>query len=286
MGNVADSKRGPANSAWVEAFRTPGSTEETPAGSAVTDATGDYRLQGLCPGSYRLVARALEDDRVAVASSVKLLPGRTERVRLSLDRGASMRATVKFGGTPVGSFGVLVTGPEMRTRYVEALDGAFRETSLLPGGYSTTVEASQGYGASRTDLSPGEAREVSVDLTPWSVVAGKVIDERGAAIPDLPVQIAFSVGDGPSKAEMGWPRAERFRATKTDGTGRFTIDRTIAREGRLTFGPPGSEEIVLSVSGIVTSSAPAQTFPSVGITIVPKPGQTLDAGTVIIENRE
>jgi hypothetical protein len=85
---------------------------------------------------------------------------------------------------------------------------------------------------------------------------------------------------------MGWPSAERFRATKTDSTGHFTIDRTIAREGLLSFGPPGSEEIVLSMSGIVATSTPPQTFPRVAVTIVPKPGQTLDEGTVIIENRK
>jgi len=280
MGKLLDRSGSPKPGAWVAAF-APSGSPTSPADAAMTGPSGSYRLNHLCPGRYQLVARALDDGTVAVSSSPLDLTARgMEDVPLQLDQPASVQGTVKgAGGALIKSFSLLVSGPELWAHHVTNADGAFSEPWLAPGTYDVIVEAPEGYQIDTVAVQPGEKGQIPFEIVPWSSVIGTVTDERGAPVAGLQVQVLFEPAGGEDKRREAWPTSERFRATRTDASGRFAFERVIARRGRLTFGASGAERFVISVAN---RALPAQPYPRIGVNATPAQGATLDLGAVVV----
>jgi hypothetical protein len=148
------------------------------------------------------------------------------------------------------------------------------------------VETEQGYSRQTFDLKPGRTADAVFELTPWSAITGRLTNQTGAPIPDLPVQIAFDSTNGPAGAkEDAWPGGDRFRAEYTDADGRFSIDRLPARKVRLTVGAPGRESFLARVSGGAAGLS-TQSFPRLSVHPTPKVGETLDLGTLVVDVKE
>jgi len=284
MGKLVDKSGAPKAGAFVAAFADNRSSGARSAGSAITNAAGKYRIGQLCQGRYRLIAHALDGEWVAISTLVEVKAGETEEVPLQLGDPAAVRGAPKAGNSPVKSFGLLLEGSTDRARRFGSPDGEFVEPLLIPGTYAAIVEADEGYGVRSLELRPGETDLGAWQLVPWSAIVGRVTNEIGQPVPDLPVQIWFDWGST-SEIPDRWPGPGRFRTVRTDAAGHFSVDRVPARQVRLTVGDPGREHLVVRVSGATGEKAAAERFPRLGVHVTPKRGENLDMGTVVVELR-
>jgi len=284
MGTVTDGAATPTSHVWVEAVESARAGSLSRPGT-FTGPTGHFQLSGVCPGIHRVVARSLIGAEAASSLPVTVAPQKTEHVAITLEKLCSLEGRVRARGASVTRFEVILEGPQHTTAKLEDPEGHFAETLLLPGEYTLIVRADEGYAAQTVLLAPNKATEVALDLTAWSQIAGRLTDEAGAPLSGQPVQITFGLEGSSPKAEAGWPSKERHRSTRSDLDGRFTFDAIMARQGRITIGLPGAEELMARASKVPGVLA-TQTFPRVGLLVTPKPGEPLQLGSITLERKK
>jgi protocatechuate 3,4-dioxygenase beta subunit len=191
-GRVVDSTGQPIEGATVDT---------TDGARAMTDAAGEFRLEELEPGAYRLDARA--DDFVSAG------PEAVRRVEVVLsddsDAGVAglelvLRRPAKVSGRIVAS-GRAVSDANISIYYLSAdgldgrldpfvtdgvaksgADGSFALDKVAPGRLRLLIEAKEHALAESRELylEPGETLEdLVIDLAPSATVYGEVVDTAG-----------------------------------------------------------------------------------------------------------
>lgn len=181
-------------------------------GSAVTAADGSFRIDGLVPGAFRLVAvrgdgggwrefagnTSTRDGVEAGSSGVVLrFKGAVLLGRLVNAEGAGLaRRTVSARMRDAPS---TLTEPNLDVQgWAETdADGRFAFLQLLPGVYDVTL-----HGAAYVRGGEGVATggpEIVLEVPEGAAIAGRVLDESGAPIPDVRVvaRRAGTYEDGP-----------------------------------------------------------------------------------------
>ena len=169
--------------------------------AVLTDATGAYRLPGVDTG-LRAVEALWKDDFAARKDAIRVQRGAEAAVALRLARAATITGSVvdettrkPVAGVRVGasSGGFFFGGRRQRRERSARTDakGTFRLTGLAPRAYTVSAER-EGYltssirGVTGGLATPGTA---SLALAKAASIAGKVVDEKGAAMPGARVRI-------------------------------------------------------------------------------------------------
>ena len=230
---------------------------------------GAFRFDDLDPGEYALCAFGT-DLAGRYESGVVVASGAEARRDLELRRGARVLGTlVAPPGLEVPDLGEaeleLTTRDKDLPRVLsEALaraavpdaDGAFELEGLPAGAYRLTVTTPWGSRLTRgVDVTAtGEDVELEVEVTPPAGLGGRVVDADGDPVPGVLV-IAQRKGarldlDGP------WDEAAAEAGARTDGDGRFLLERVPAEQPIQVVVPPAPD--VLPTWSTALSLAPGE----------------------------
>jgi len=181
---------------------------DAPVAAARTGADGSFELAGLNAGAYRVkVTGAGIFDATARLVDV---PG--DALRLVATRKADLRGRVVDAGTPRAGVEVVarsVDGADRR-RARTGPDGAFG-FSAVPAGRYRVYAALGDRGTRAREVELPSATALVLELAPAFVVAGRVVDGKGAPLVADVVLVADDEG-------------EPARRARSDGDGRFRID--------------------------------------------------------------
>ncbi len=204
-----------------------------------SDGAGRFTLEGLSPGTYRLLARKGEWINWFYADSEELAdlqPPRVEvRIRvypdpvtLTLVRGVTVSGQVRnrLSGAPVEGAALRLLGGAISAPYADARsdrEGRYRMAGLYPGRFSLLVTA-QGYAhvAPWGDLRAnshfarfvvsGQEDVAGVDfaLDPQQTIAGRVFDEQGQGVEGVPMAVQFeeAARNAPDRRSYSGARGE------------------------------------------------------------------------------
>jgi Carboxypeptidase regulatory-like domain len=227
-GSVVDRRDHPVPEARVLAFAA-GGDGGAPFETS-TDLTGHFRIAHLPPGPYRLLIDAAgfpTTEKAAVSA-----PSDDAVVRVD-GEGRSIVGRVTRGGAPAPQTRVLLApdagGPMRET--VSRASGGFALGGLGAGRYALRAVATDAAsvtarGIEATD-SPG-AREIQLEIAAVRSVAGRVVDDTGAALAAVPVRIETdkgAPGDDPLPTLVQSDRAGRFSTPVSPGAYRLTASR-------------------------------------------------------------
>lgn len=224
----------------------------------MTDATGRFVVTGLRRGVYDLFVESPALDASARADAVDA----GDDVALRMDARGSLRGSVPLaGGEPCH---VIVVGRVRRTLQTRGAQCPFRLSRLEPGSYRLMVWTDAGVGDVRVAVPSGGEAEAEVALAPWASVRGAVVD--AATGKPIPGRVVIALNLDGVDADRFASRVAVRGMPRTDGRGAFTAEE-------LT---PG--DVVVAVAGANLEEEPAwrQTFEVA-------PGQTLDLGTIEVE---
>ena len=183
-------------------------------GPSTTDGAGAFRIGGLPPAGYLLVARqgplvGRARTRVALASAAAV-----DGVEIRVSAGAVLTGTVRSQrGTPVAGAEIQIWAPDPAVAWIAARRGQsdprgqYRLEGLVPGIQQVRA-GSDGYGTQEAELNvSGEATTFDFVLPEASVVSALVLEASGAPARGAEVQ-ASTGGD----QEQGLTGADgRFR---------------------------------------------------------------------------
>ena len=190
---------------------------------ATTGDGGVAAIAGVPPGSYQLVARAPGFARASTWISVGAEGARHRR--LELVAGAPVSGVViDPEGAPVAGARVVWSGvsdwtmsaSDRHDAAVTGADGRFRIDALPAGSFRFT--------ARHPDFAPGHSQSIALDgseragveirLPRGAVLAGRVIDSAGAAVPFARVRV---------RERVAGFQIDRPRQTTADDRGRFEM---------------------------------------------------------------
>ena len=228
-GSVVDRRDRPVPEARILAFPLAG--EGGAPLETATDLEGRFRFARLPPGPYRLLVEAAgfptaEKTPVAV-------PGEDAAVRVD-GEGRSIVGRVNAGGAPVAGARVLLApdgGGPLRESATRA-GGGFAFGGLGAGRYA--VRAVRGDSASapqrgvEASESPAAAAAVVLELAPGRAVTGRVIDDAGSALAEVPVRIETDTGapgEDPLPAMVRSDRDGNFASLVFPGSYRLSASR-------------------------------------------------------------
>lgn len=156
------------------------------------------RIAGLPSGKYLL--EKFHPERVPVSKEVELVEGRVTRLSLRLDRGLSLSGTVvDHEGRPVAQAIVTLSG--RRETILSTEDGRFSWTGLVAGPAELHVSRQNGQNTSLSLTLP--SKDVVVRLDAVARARGRVVDERGAVIPEFDVNgLTIKAADGRFDVEI------------------------------------------------------------------------------------
>lgn len=223
-GRLTDALGRPAEEAYVLAHPAAPEPRNKPLRhSASADETGQYHLEDLPPGSYRLEARltlgsqpvvrelTLQEGEEALADFV--LPEALGRVEGSVQRAS--------GGPPIHPVVVEAALGGSGTTGADVDDTGHFTLELLPGSYTLTAMYSDthepGPGV-RVTVEAGKDSRVSLTVPDTlTETSGVVLNARGEPVPDASVHL----DDG-----------ETLYASATDAGGRFTLRTSLDSAGK------------------------------------------------------
>ncbi len=238
-GIVEDSAGTPLSGASVTAH-----ARASRDGSVVrTAADGTFKLDGLEPGSWRLVA-----ERAGSAPATKIAHAGDTGVRLRLAYGGRIEGRVRDrrSGLPVAPFTVIVQSITVRTASIVDPDGRYALDDLAAGTAVLSVVA-PGYAPSSEVRVPVPAPDaapaiVDFELAPGGRLSG-VVFSRGSRAPVAGATV--EVEGMPTSA--GVP--VRMEAV-SGADGRFELAGISERAMSLFASAPGHHARVLSVPGV------------------------------------
>jgi hypothetical protein len=247
-GVVLDDGGDPAAQMWVGAARQEfrdGRRRMVGGVTTVTNDIGEFRLAGLAPGDYYVVAKERDmrvsdtaDDRIGFettfhpgtatatdAQPVRLALGQ-EVVNLNLTMIAARTSTI--AGRVVDTTGAAVT--PMRVSVAETYaspvtggnivgggmtgaDGAFKIFGVRPGRWILFATRGDNNAESPVEIGAGETRDLTLVLGPGGTLAGRVVDDAGAPLAaDALREIELRLVIAPETAMRGYnatrPRAD------------------------------------------------------------------------------
>lgn len=178
--------------------------ERTPS-SSTTRTDGTFVVEHVVPGAYtvEVAGAATHEERHVTVVAVDV-----EGLVIEVARGARITGRVLHGGKPVAGALVRVEGgPD--AGHSDA-DGRFTIPYVPAGDHQLYAESLRDGAFTRTalfTLVPGEDKDVDLELDLEGSIAGVVVDERGAPVPDVFVKCSLIGGD-----DMG------MATTATDGS--------------------------------------------------------------------
>ena len=174
-------------------------------GEVLTGADGSFRLSGLQPGRYRVLARAAVMEPSAsvpvfwkaVSAAV---PGDTLDLALVLDAGLSVTGTTRDeGAAPLAGVAILAR-PSLEEARVDDLvvgtskaDGSFALTGLAPGAWELDVSL-EGYARLEKRLVLPSSVPLELVLLRGAIVSGFVQDEEHVLLPGASVSAQGASG--------------------------------------------------------------------------------------------
>ncbi|MBK9033581.1 MAG: carboxypeptidase regulatory-like domain-containing protein [Myxococcales bacterium] len=209
-----------------------------PSRQATTDTDGSFAFDKLVGRPYTLVARA--PGGVGGPTTAKLT-ATSDPVVLHLRPAGSVKVTVvEKKDAPVAGATVELRGLDQQTMQTGA-DGVATFPVVAAGGYEV-VAAAPGFAPSRQFTRIAAVpEELTLALVAGAAVAGRVVDDTGAAVAGA--RVAYS-----GASDWSVQADERKDGVVTDATGRFTFAalpagsfRFVARHERFA---PGTSAIV------------------------------------------
>ncbi len=194
---------------------------------AITDRDGKFTIPAVASGTHRLSA---VDGVHAPATSepVTVGDGAVTGVTITMTAGGTLSGRVAdTAGKPVPYATVQVGGAGRAMWMVAARrvtcddQGAFEIRGIPRGKLSVRAESDQA--ASRiieVDLTERGRQEVKLVLEVAGVIAGKVIDDKGAAVAEIQVTARPELDDGEGFSGLA---LAGMTSAMTDGAGEFTI---------------------------------------------------------------
>ena len=314
-GKVVDEKNEPAASVRVSARRYSylgGKKELLDAGSATSNDLGEYRIYGLAPGRYYLVAAHADDDYAASLdrSAIPALesyvptyyPGAADpdaAVPLEVGAGVQLRGTnltlakartFRVRGRVAGQHNVNLrffprgesAWASMSMGHMADAQGAFEIRNVEPGGYTLLATAwidGKTYSA-RQDVDVGEDNVDNLALTvePGIEIKGRV-ETEGQATPDLN-SVVVSLRD-----ETG-----EFSAGSRVSNDAFTFDSVALASYRIgvLLLPDGYwvKSVKMGEQEVKESGIDLTRGPAGPITVTIAPKAWLISGTVLNEKQQ
>jgi hypothetical protein len=227
--------------------------------TAGTDPWGRYRLDGLAPGHWIVMARKEDTGQRARGEVAVVEGGGPYRLDLDLGGGLTLVGSVDLDGEPLrnGSIGVLGIDVAVSTAAQLRPDGTFRIGGLEPGTYDLLVH----FGGSpphRHRLVLTGDDEVHIALVSASVT-GSVSDAAGEPVPAARVMLMSLDGLGgqtPAAMEISDPDGRFAFPRLPPGSYRLTAVAAERGQGQATVALEGGDqrevEIYLEAGGTLT----------------------------------
>lgn len=247
-GTVTDTDGNPLSGVTVTLVPEGGGPERT----AVTDSEGSYVFDQVDPGEYTWDIVEPDGYTTDVAPASLTVPEGTEEPITDQDfvlqPDASLSGQVTAGGSPVGNVTVTITGPDgFENSTVTDAEGNYQFDLLPPGDYTVTVEPPEGYevdgpGSLDETITDEDVTDVDFALFRPGALGGKVLDDEGAPVSDVTIEIT-----GPDGAETLTTDAEGNYYLGDLPPGEYTIVMTVP-DGYTTVGP-ATRMVTISTAG-------------------------------------
>ncbi len=190
--------------------------------AAITDASGNYRLDGLEPGAYKATAEA-DDLAGSAAEQVVLGLGETsEAIEIPMHPAFSVEGKVVIAGGQACEAGSVNLRDPARSIHTEVeADGVVRLRGLLPGEYQVSVHCTGYVPAAtypRVTIVDRSLKELRWEVSRGQSIRGVVVDSAGEAVATVQVNARAQV-------DPGKPRAQQTSVggIETDARGRFEL---------------------------------------------------------------
>ncbi|GDY02955.1 hypothetical protein LBMAG49_22840 [Planctomycetota bacterium] len=159
---------------------------------AVTDALGEYRIQGLLAGPVSLRVQYPGSGTRQVACEVKRPGIASEPFDVRMEAGGKIDGQISRGGLPLAGLQVEVACEGTVIRAISGIDGRFELTDLSSGRYRVRARSTTGTAMSNpVELATGRHEVVGIEFPRARVVSGKVIgDDREPIVGALVVPFA------------------------------------------------------------------------------------------------
>jgi len=255
VGKVTSPDGQPPRRVFVTANKVPSSGLAQPESAQGTGAQGEFKLRGLIPGTYRLVAQERREDRFLTGSTtVEIGNQDVAGVVLALGNGAELQGRVIQEGQSSNLTSLRVSaislgdsaGSGFRARNSAAAnlkdDGTFLLKDLVegpsrivvsqpPGGsYLKSVKA-QGKDItdSAVELHSGDRLQVEVLIAANGAQLSGTVKETssGSPLPDASILLY------PADAQLIGPNSRYIRTTKSGQQGEFSLQGLVPGEYKL-----------------------------------------------------
>ncbi len=283
-GRVVSAAREPIADAMVNAV----AANRFSFGHATTAADGSFAIDGIGPGKANVTASAAGFVRADGPTSVVATLGTPANVELVLATGGTIEGdVVDETGKPV-SVNVEAHGPDGGDDWTDAR-GHFSITALAPGRYDIKLGGDWFHAFAPVHATVALGRTASVHLvapTHAGTVGGIVVDDRGAPLTDVYVEVALETDFG--SGETAWHSRSSWRdktLTALDGSFRFT-HLPSGRFSLRAFREGGTDVTLEHVP--VGETAARLTLRPTGVlagVVLPSPGATIDDVTVNADDR-
>ncbi|MEO8700633.1 MAG: sigma-70 family RNA polymerase sigma factor [Kofleriaceae bacterium] len=175
--------------------------------TAVSQPDGSFVLDGVTRGTIRWQVR----NYTVIAPLQTRIEGAPVELVLEVTREATLRGRVTRDGAPIAGAVVAWQQVDRAAETTTDADGRY-ELANVPAGSVSVAAVSATAGAftdrERVAITAGSITDLDLELDKYASVRGTVVDEHGAAVPDVYVHISANADSG---------------AAMTDAAGAFTV---------------------------------------------------------------
>ncbi len=261
-GDVADvwvqARRAERSERFIRVGRNLSTREEIgeDAAPVLADTDGEFRLDGLRSGAYRVEASRADGSAYGTADGV--FTG--DSVSITLNPAGRVVGQVLQERQPVSPFRLDIRGASESTILVSASDGRFESDGLQPGEYKVFVSRpgeSTGPGEVIV-VESGEETRVFLSLVPMTSVRGQLLDDEGRPLGGVTIIPRFLEQSSPFRPSSAIADAAgRFVLQAPPGVLRLVVYGYPSHQHRVTISGGASELGQLKpISGAILVEGP------------------------------